>query len=260
MSQGFHDERRRRSQFVRIFLAILLLGAIAVLLGLAYMVGLREQAMENDELRREIQTSQQTLERERQARADVTAARDAALADGGALRQRIQNEVPTGVAKQILDLARERLTAGVRPERVASAVQRAENAKNCEAPAARRLTVRVPLLPPAPPAPSTPPGAPPGARPTPPPAQPQPTTIGEQLTLLIEGQPARDAAGLPQPVFDPAESVQLRFAAGGARLSDVEGKLPLSHVLFSGNWEYRFTVTAAQRGQVTAVIERCPFP
>lgn len=252
MVQGFHDERRRRSQFVRLLFGVLLLGAIFALLTLAYMVGLREQAIELEEQQREVQGLRLTLERERQARAEVTAARDAALADAAALRQRIQNEVPVGVAKQMLDLARERIAAGVRPERVASALQRAENAKNCEPAAARRLTVRSPLPPPAPVAP--------GTRAPPQPVIPQPTTIGEQLTLLVEGQAARDANGQPQPLFDPAEPVQLRLVAGGAKLPDVEGKLPLSHVLFTGAWEYRLALSAAQRGQVTLVIERCPFP
>ena len=252
MVQGFHDERRRRSQFVRLLLGVLLLGAILALLTLAYMVGLREQAMELEEQQREVQALRLTLERERQARAEVTAARDAALIDAAGLRQRIQNEVPVGVAKQMLDLARERIAAGVRPERVASALQRSENAKNCEPTAARRLTVRSPL--------PTPQPVPPGTRAPPAPVIPQPTAIGEQLTLLVEGQAARDAGGQPLPVFDPAEPVQLRLVAGGAKLPDVEGKLPLSHVLFTGAWEYRLVLSAAQRGQVTLVIERCPFP
>ncbi|MFY7962034.1 MAG: hypothetical protein ACOVVK_18305 [Elsteraceae bacterium] len=252
MGQGFHDERRRRSQFVRLLLGVLMLGAFLALLTLAYMVGLREQALELEEQQRETQGLRLVLERERQARAEVTAARDAALNEAAALRQRIQNEVPVGVAKQMLDLARERLAAGVRPERVASALQRAENAKNCEPAAARRLTVRSPPPPPPPVAP--------GVRAPPPPIVPQPTTIGEQLTLLVEGQAARDANGQALPVFDPAEAVQLRLVAAGAKQPDVEGKLPLSHVLFTGAWEYRLALSAAQRGQVTLVIERCPFP
>jgi len=252
MVQGFHDERRRRSQFGRLLLAVLLLASILALLTLAYMVGLREQAMELEEQQRVVQDLRFTLERERQARAEVTAARDAALADAAALRQRIQNEVPVGVAKQMLDLARERIAAGVRPERVASALQRSENAKNCEPPAARRLTVRVPPLPPVP--------VSPGTRAAPQPVIPQPASIGEQLTLLVEGQSTRDGNGQPLPVFDPAEAVQLRLVAAGAKLPDVEGKLPLSHVFFTGAWEYRLAVSAAQRGQVAVVIERCPFP
>jgi hypothetical protein len=238
-------------------LGVLLLGAIFALLTLAYMVGLREQAIKLEEQQREVQTLRLTLERERQARAEVTAARDAAQADAAGLRQRIQNEVPVGVAKQMLDLARERIAAGVRPERVASALQRAENAKNCETTAARRLTVRSPLPPPPP---TAPPPIAPGTRAPPQPVIPQPTVIGEQLTLLVEGQAARDAGGQQLPVYDPAEAVQLRLVAGGAKLPDVEGKLPLSHVLFTGAWEYRLALSAAQRGQVTLVIERCPFP
>lgn len=257
MVQGFHDERRRRSQFVRLLLGVLLLGAIFALLTLAYRVGLREQAIELEEQQREVRTLRLTLERERQARAEVTAARDAAQADATGLRQRIQNEVPVGVAKQMLDLARERIAAGVRPERVASALQRAENAKNCEPAVARRLTVRSPLPPPPL---AAPPFAAPGTRAPPQPVIAQPTVIGEQLTLLVEGQAARDAGGQPLPVYDPAEAVQLRLVAGGAKLPDVEGKLPLSHVLFTGSWEYRLALSAAQRGQVTLVIERCPFP
>jgi hypothetical protein len=116
------------------------------------------------------------------------------------------------------------------------------------------LTVKVA----APPSPAPPPS--PGARPAAPAPIPQPTQIGEQLNLLIEGQPLRDAAGQPTPLFDPAEPVQLRFTASGARLSDVEGKLPLSHILFVGSWEYRMAFTAAARGGVAAAIERCPFP
>lgn len=255
MGQGFHDERRRRSQALRLVLGLIALGAIVAALSLAYMVGLRQQALESEELQRELQAERATLERERQARAEVTAARDAALGDAAALRQRIQNEVPVGALKQMLDLARERLTAGVRPERVASAIQRAENARNCEAQAARRLTVRVPAITPA-----SSPALSPGARPVPPPPIPQPTQIGEQLTLLIEGQSQRDVAGQPTLLFDPGEPVQLRFVAAGVRLGDVEGKLPLSHTLFVGSWEYRMAFTAAPRGGVVAAIERCPFP
>ena len=256
MVQGFHDERRRRGQVLKILFFGLLLAALIALMGLAYMVGLREQVLALEESTRQTQLLSAVLDRERQARAEVTAARDVALADAAALRQRIQSEVPTGVTKQLLDLARERVAAGVRPERVASALQRAENAKNCEPSAARRLTVRVQPVPVPPP--------PPGSRVPPIPGPIQPTIIGEQLALLIEGQNLRDSVGQPLPAYDPAEPIQLRLTAAGTKIADVEGRLPFSHVLFSGTWEYRMSFTAAPaaapRGQVTVAIERCPFP
>jgi hypothetical protein len=256
MVQGFHDERRRRGQVLKILFFGLLLAVLIALMGLAYMVGLREQVLALEESTRQTQLLSAVLDRERQARAEVTAARDVALADAAALRQRIQSEVPTGVTKQLLDLARERVAAGVRPERIASALQRAENAKNCEPPAARRLTVRVQPVPVPPP--------PPGSRVQPVPGPIQPTIIGEQLTLLIEGQNLRDGGGQPLPAYDPAEPIQLRLTAAAAKIADVEGRLPFSHVLFSGAWEYRMSFTAAPaaapRGQVTVAIERCPFP
>jgi hypothetical protein len=52
----------------------------------------------------------------------------------------------------------------------------------------------------------------------------------------------------------------MRLVAAGVKLPDIEGKLPLTHVLFTGSWEYRLALSAAPRGQVTLVIERCPFP
>jgi hypothetical protein len=256
MGQGFYDERRRRSQLLRVMTGLLLLAATLAMLALSYMVGAREQALELERQQRDLQEHRVLLDHERQARAEVTAERDAALRDASALRLRIQNEVPVGAAKQMLDLARERLTAGVRPERIASALQRAENARNCEPVGLRRVTVKLPMV--LTPSANPPPTA--GARAAPAPVIPQPTTISEQLTLLIEGQAGQDANGLPLQTFDPAAPIHLRFVSAGAKLPDIEGKLPFSHVLFTNSWEYRLALSAAPRGQVTLVVERCPFP
>ena len=116
-------------------------------------------------------------------------------------------------------------------------VESAENGRLCDgAPVSKHLAVRTPH-----------------AR-----AKNSSATFAEPAVVVaVEGRPARNAEGRPEPRFDSAEPAPVRFKRIGGADTVATGVVPLRHVVAGAGWQHHFCVAGGSRGHVTVTVERC---
>ncbi|MBB4265430.1 hypothetical protein [Roseospira visakhapatnamensis] len=151
-----------------------------------------------------------------------------------------EREVPDGDARRLLDLVREGLARGADPDRLAFMIEAGARPMRCdETPSTDLLAV-----------------AHPGRRR----AAGAIRVADGRVTVTAEGATATDERDRPEDWFDVDRPVRVRFAQGGLAPTVVEGKLPLTHKVISGEAEYRFAIAAARRGYMEISVTRCAFP
>ncbi len=161
---------------------------------------------------------------------------EAGLADSEA---RYRHDLPQGARLELLARLDERLAAGVAPERLRQVIAATENDRACEPPVTRRLVVRTPLV------------------------HGGATSVSfadNQLTVIADGTPARDAQNNPEAWFDPEKPVTVQFVSPAGRAGEASGRLPLQHAIVIGDFEYRFQITAGGRGALNVTGDRCKYP
>ncbi len=155
------------------------------------------------------------------------------------LEERYKQEVPQGVFKQLTDLVKRRLDAGIKPERLSFIIDSARPPKNCTPAAAKRFVVKTPVY-------SGPHGT---------------VAFGNgAITVTGEGQPAVGGTGSPEAWYDPGKPVQIKFIEIGGKETAKEGLLPIQHSMVLDNKEYRFTVAAGERSFITVTSDSCDYP
>ena len=224
--------RRRFFRGVLIAVALFGLGVIAYLSGseLARQDASRLRNA-NTELSEQVTLLTQSTKRsEALAKASQTRERE--------WRDRYNQDVPTGRAKDLLALVEAQLAAGADPERIELFINAAARPPVCDNdPRTKRFLVRTPLY--AGPNDSV-------------------TFAANTLTVTAVGESATDAAGNPEAWFDPSKSITLRVIALDGRVNETVGPLPLHHAIVSADSEYRFSVVnGAGRGFVHVTADRC---
>ena len=153
-------------------------------------------------------------------------------------RDRYNQDVPTGKAKDLLALIEAHLGAGANPERLELFINAATRLPVCDnLPRTKRFLVRTPLY-----------------------AGPNDavTFASNTLTVTAVGESATDTDGNPEAWFDPSKPITLRVSALDGRLNETVGSLPLHHAVVSSDSEYRFSVVnGADRGFVHVTADRC---
>ena len=156
------------------------------------------------------------------------------------LSQRYERDVPTGPIKALLELAREKIDAGVDAERLRFVVSAAENRDECgDEPTSKRFLVKTPIFV--------------GANDS-------VTFANQALTVTAAGESATDALDNPEAWYDPAKPVTVSFVQLGGKASEASGLLPLHHSVVVADREYRFSLTAGARGFVNVTGSHCPYP
>ena len=242
MTFGIHDTKSRRRRGMR-------WSVLKVLLILLFMLGLGLFAYEGSSMlaRRsvvvlekqvaELDGTVAALDREN---ADLKTALAAAEDRAAEWQGRHEQEVPTGRGKELFDLVKERLAAGIETDRLAFLIGAAENRKTCDAPVqTKRFFAQTALYK--------------GANDSVSFAQ-------DRITITAKGDSAVNAAGDREGWFDPAKAVTVRFTQLGGETSEKTGDLPLHHSIVIGDSEYRFTVLAGDRGIIKITGTQCPFP
>jgi len=245
MGHGFHEERlraRRRGRFMLGSLKWLALaGLVAATTYFAYGAGYRMAESESGDLREqvsELAARAGALDEER-----GKLQRDLAAATGQAeeLRRRYESDVPTGAISELLRVARARLAAGVKPERLASVLSAAENARRCDQrPSTRRFIVR-----------------------TGPQRNPNDSAAfaDRQIMVTASGVSAVDASGRAEGWFDPAKPLTVTFTRLGGAETTATGVLPIHHSVVIREVEHRFVVAVGDaRGFVLATADSCAYP
>jgi hypothetical protein len=246
MTFGLHEDRdrRRRQRRRRVWMAMLkwslALGAIVAAGVYAHDTGTvlaRREVLRLEHERDQLNGTVTALRRDNDdLRAAVAAAKERELA----WQQRYQRDVPTDSAKELLELALERLAAGVEQERLKYVIGAAENRRDCaDQPTTKRFIVKTRLYE--------------GANDS-------VSFADNEITVTAEGATATNDAGNAEAWFDPAQPITARFTRLGGDSSEVSGLLPLHDSVVVGEFEHRFGLVAGPRGFVIVTAGRCRYP
>lgn len=155
------------------------------------------------------------------------------------LEAKYQQEVPQNEFKNLTDLVRKQLNAGIKPERLAFVIDAARPPKNCTEPSVKRFVVKTPVY-----------NGPHGT-----------VSFGNGVvTVTAEGEAATNANGSPEAWYDPGKPAKVVFIEIGGKRTVKEGLLPVQHSLVIGNKEYRFTVAAGERSFISVTSDSCDYP
>jgi len=237
MSLGFHEQRRRRQGLRRAWLRILWWTfVLSVALGIGYIAYDQGTAL----ARRDVVRLEESLAKVEAENTELTTQLDAALELDKALEAQYGRGVSPAQAKQLIDLVRDRLAAGISADRLAFVVGAAQNEERCDdTPATKRFIVQTGL------------GV--GANDT-------VSFADNRIVVTASGTPALNADGNPEAWFDAAQPVKIKFSVAGGQTSDAEGVLPLHPSVVVGDSEYRFNLVAGARGFINTTGHRCDYP
>jgi hypothetical protein len=237
---GDYRRRRRRTVLWRLVQGIVALAVVALGTGYAYRVGTTVAEVRVHKLEADLARFQEA-NLELRDRLTV-AARERADAQGALaeLRRRYAEDVPGGVAAELLREVRRQLDAGAEPERLALLIAAAAAPEACDgAPETKRFIVRTPV----------------GQGPV--------SAVrfgGDRITVTGTGASTLNSNNLPEAWYDPAEPVRLAFRTLDGALETVEGVLPLAHRLVVDRREYRFSAVAGERSFVEVTAQACALP
>jgi FtsZ-binding cell division protein ZapB len=241
MALGRYDyERRYRRRFWAGFGKLGIYVALLLTVGLfSYQMGIEQFKGRDITLREEVGALSRQKEELELLASQMQKAVHTAESRIAELEGRIARELPTGDLARLNQLAAERLAEGIDPGRLSFIIAEVQNARNCQPPEVRRFALQTPLV-------RT------GVR---------GVTFGNNvLSVIGEGQSARNAAGAPEAWFDPAQPVSLAITTMAGKTITVSGVLPLHQSTVVDNHEYRFTFSAGPRSFIDVTADRCPFP
>lgn len=242
MGFGLGEDRRRRRRRMRwtLFKWIVALGLIGLAGYWAYDEGARLASSEVTRLEREIDTLSTTVADLRQRDAEQQSEVAAARAHAEEWRQRYERDVPAGDLKQLFDLVRAKLDAGVPSDRLSFVIDAARKEDECtDEPETKRFVIPTPLNR----------GATDSTR-----------FANGTLIVTASGVTARDAAGNIEAWFDTAEPIQVRITHISGKEWEFSGVLPLNLQLVVADKEYRFNLAAGARGYVEVTGQVCRYP
>ncbi|MBC6439723.1 MAG: hypothetical protein GDA49_04790 [Rhodospirillales bacterium] len=170
------------------------------------------------------------------AKADL----DAMTGEAAEWRSRYETDVPQGENAVLWQLLTRRLSEGVEHGRVAEVVELVANERRCDPQlTTKRIIVKTHLH---------------GGTDT------SASFADTRVSVLGEGEAARDANNNPVAWYDSAKPVAISFIAIGGDAEVVEGYLPINHAVLVGSDEYRFAVTEGPRNFALVTAERCDYP
>jgi hypothetical protein len=175
----------------------------------AYQSGSVVAELDVVKLKEEIARLSQTVVDLQREKAELQATVKAAERRTEEWRHRYQENVPTGEMRELLEIARRKVAAGVEPSRLAFVIGAAEQERDCDdAPVTKRFIAQTPLYK--------------GANDS-------VSFADNAITVTAEGRSATDAEGNAEAWFDPAQPVTVRFTQLGGKSSEVSANLPLHH-------------------------------
>ncbi len=157
------------------------------------------------------------------------------------LETRYQQEIPSDTVRALMLIVKDKLAAGVTPERLTTILTAAGNVRNCREKTVKRFLLSTSLNQ----------GKDSSA-----------SFAAGSITITGEGQMAKSEDGKAEAWFDAALPVSMKFRLIGGRVSVAEGMLPLQHSIIDDTIEYRFTIQAdaTSRGFVTVTSDQCDYP
>lgn len=238
MSLYDSDSRYRRRFWGGVIRFVLFAGLIVATAIVSYQFGIEDLESRVRGYQQEIfelESRQNTLEQET---ANLRVAAERAKLAAAEWERRYNTDVPTGDRRQMLDLATERLQAGVSAERLGFLIKSADEPRDCEPVESKRFLVRTPLY------------------------DGKNTVVSfaeDSIVVSGSGVSAKTADGLPQAWFDPLEPVTVAITRVDGETREVVGRLPLSGSIIQGGSEHRFLLRAGATGFVQIAAEKCAY-
>jgi hypothetical protein len=155
------------------------------------------------------------------------------------LEAKYEQDVPKGALRQLTEMVRKQLDAGIKAERLATAVETSRPPKNCTEPATKRFVMRTPVY-----------NGPHGN-----------VTFGNgAIAISGQGESAVSPTRTREAWYDPGKPVSITFTRTGGKPTVKEGLLPIRHSMVIANKEYRFTVSAGERSFISVTADVCDYP
>ena len=155
------------------------------------------------------------------------------------LETKYHQEVPTGEFKQLTDLVKKQLDAGIKAERMLFVIEAARPPRNCSDSVTKRFVMNTPVY-----------RGPHGN-----------VAFGKgTITVTGEGVSAVNANGNPEAWYDSGKPVSISFVQIGGKEIVKSGLLPIQHSMVVGNREYRFTVARGERSFISVTSDSCDYP
>ncbi len=230
-------EENRRRVLSGLLKLLLVLGIFSVTAYYAYEAGFRVSQNQVGNLRQDLQQAVESVQTEKtQLEADQAALVEARK-QADDFKALYEQAKPTDELKDLTEILRAKLAAGMEPRRLAFVIKSAQNPHDCEMLGTRRFLVRTPRYR--------------G------PAAQTSVRFDEVVAISADGAGAN---GGHEQWFDPERPVKVKVAASGAKETELSGTLPIEHAVAVRNSEYHFTMSAANaRGWVEVNTERCNF-
>ena len=155
------------------------------------------------------------------------------------LQAQYQQDVPSGVFKQMTDAVKQQLDDGIKPERLLYVIQSVHPPRGCTHPVTKRFVMQTPVY-----------KGPHGN-----------VSFGKgAVTITGEGVPSVNPSGREDAWYDPGKPVTVTFTAAGGKSATRHGLLPIEYSVVVGKKEYRFTVAAGERSFIRVTSDSCDAP
>jgi hypothetical protein len=236
----YDSDRRYRRRFwggvVRLVIFVALIVATAIV---SYQFGIEDLESQVRGYQQEIYDLENRQSMLEQETANLRLAAERAKLAVEEWERRYNADVPTGDRKEMLDLATERLEAGVSTERLGFLIKSADEPRDCEGVESKRFLVKTPLY------------------------DGKNTVVSfadDAILVTGSGESAKTADGLPQAWFDPLQPIAIQITRVDGETREVNGRLPLNGSIIQGGAEYRFQMRAGATGFVQIAAEKCAYP
>jgi cell division protein FtsB len=230
---GGRYRRRAAETRRRIFATIIVVGTLC---GLAYWSGaenVRSGEAAYKQQAQKLQEERTTLE---QTITTLQSGVQSTQVRYQQLQAKYDQDAPTGTFKQLTDMVKKQLDAGIKPERLLSVIQSVRPPKNCTPPATKRFVMQTPVY-----------KGPHGN-----------VTFGNGvITISGEGEPAVSQSGSAEAWYDPGKPVSISFLQTGGKEIVKKGLLPIEYSTVIADKEYRFTVAAGERSFISVTSDSC---
>ncbi len=207
------------------------LAFLAALAGAGYVAGRRDGAALLAQAVARAEASDAQLQT---VSADAMALRgqlDEARARADAAESLYRAVVASDDVKAVAQAARARLDAGVDAKRLLFVLNNAEKPRKCTDVVTKRFMVKTERL------------------------ESDATWVrfGDLVTVTAQGV----AGNGSERLFDPSKPIRMQFTQIGGKAMELDGVLPLQYSMMAKGSEYRFNITAGERGFVDVASDRC---
>lgn len=228
-SRRRESQRKRQRFWLGLIKWSLLLGAVVLAGGYAWYTGSNVARREVDQLQAENSVLKGQVD-----------SIQSQLSQSSTRVIQLERQAPPENLRKAVDLLKSKAEAGVPVDRLEFIIGAAKAQRSCDpAPISRRFFVQTPVYETS------------GAS----------ASFGDNaITVTAAGSSTITPEGKPQAWFDPAQPVTVNFTEMSGSASKATGMLPLQHTVVSGQWEYKFNITAAARGIINVTAERCHYP